>query len=65
MNLLTVPEVAQILRVPPARAYDLARREEIPVVRLGRQIRVEEESLRAWIAGGGCGLTGRGKQRAA
>lgn len=37
--LLTVPEVANELRVRPGRAYELLRRKLIPAVRIGRQVR--------------------------
>jgi excisionase family DNA binding protein len=56
MNLLTANEVAQILRVPPARVYELARRKMIPALTLGqKQLRFEESALRDWIAAGGSG----------
>jgi excisionase family DNA binding protein len=53
-NLLTIPEVANVFRVPRARAYELAREGAIPgVIRLGKQIRVDEGKLRAFIESGG------------
>jgi excisionase family DNA binding protein len=58
MDLLTVPEVARVLRVSPPRVYELARDGLIPVVRLGRQVRVEQDALRRWIASGGQALPG-------
>ena len=60
MNLLKIPEVAQVLRVPIPRAYELARQGLLPVVRLGRQVRVEEAALRDWIAQGGRPLVREG-----
>ena len=56
MDLLTVPEVARILRVRVPRAYELARQGAIPVVRIGRQVRIQEEILREWITSGGQAL---------
>jgi excisionase family DNA binding protein len=53
MKMLTAPEVAQLLRVKPARVYELARLGMIPCLRIGRQVRFAEESLREWIACGG------------
>ena len=58
LELLTVPEVATQLRVSVPRAYQLAREGVLPVVRLGRQVRIEEETLRKWVAQGGQGLPG-------
>ena len=59
MRLLTIPDVAEVLRVRPPRAYELVREGVLPAVRIGRQIRVSEDILRAWIARGGQPLTDR------
>ncbi len=53
MRLLTAEEVANILRVTPARIYALARAGTLPCVRCGRQVRFSESALREWIARGG------------
>lgn len=53
MKLLTIPQVAEQLQITRFRAYELARAGMIPIVRLGRQIRVDPVKLEAWIAGGG------------
>ena len=53
MQLLTIPEVAEVLRVPPARAYELARAGLIPAVRIGRQVRVDRDALQEWVDAGG------------
>jgi excisionase family DNA binding protein len=43
---LTVPEVAQELRIPRSRAYDLVARGDLPAVRIGeRTIRVNRREL--------------------
>jgi excisionase family DNA binding protein len=56
-NLLTVEEVAAVLRVPRARAYELARTGVIPgVVRIGRQVRVDSGRLEGFIRKGGRAL---------
>ena len=52
-RMLRMPVVAQRLDVTPARAYELARAGLLPVVRLGREIRVNPDALEAWIAAGG------------
>jgi len=57
MQLLTIPQVARVLGVRPARAYELVRTGAIPAVRLRRQVRVSAETLRAWIDGGGQSLS--------
>jgi putative molybdopterin biosynthesis protein len=62
--LLTLPEVAEILRVNENRAADLARRGLIPIVRLGRQIRVSRAQLDQFVASGGRALPGGWKRQA-
>jgi putative molybdopterin biosynthesis protein len=57
-TLLTVKEVAGVLRVPIPRAYGLARNGIIPVVRIGRQIRIDPEQLSDFISNGGRALAG-------
>ena len=58
MRLLTIPEVSDLLQVHPSRAYQLARDRVIPVVYVGRQVRVPREALQAWIEAGGQPLSG-------
>lgn len=53
MRLLTAKEVSVALQIPLARVYELARQNLIPSVRLGRQIRFDENALREWAARGG------------
>jgi len=52
-KLLPIPAVAEILDVSPWRAYELARLGILPVVRLGRQIRVDPDALDRFIRSGG------------
>ena len=58
LRLLTMKEVAQRLGVSLQRAYEMGRLGLLPVVRLGRQIRVEEGRLATWVESGGRGLPG-------
>lgn len=58
MRLLRAQEVATILDTTSARVYALIRGGLLPVVRLGRQIRISERALEEWIAHGGQALPG-------
>ena len=58
MKLLKAETVAEILNISPARVYELIRLDILPAVKLGRQVRVEESLLEAWIAEGGQELPG-------
>ncbi len=55
-DLLTIEEAAQVLRIGRTAAYELARRfratdgrDGIPVIAVGRQLRVPRSRLEAWI----------------
>jgi len=49
-RLLTIPEVAGRLSVPEAYAYELARRGEIPTIRVGKKyVRVPLGALEKWL----------------
>lgn len=55
-KLQRIPKLAEVLDVTVPRAYELARVGFFPtgvIVRIGRQVRVNEDALRAWIASGG------------
>jgi excisionase family DNA binding protein len=50
-RLLGAGEVAQVLGVPATFVYALARRGELPTVRIGeRYVRFRSEALERWIA---------------
>lgn len=55
-------EVAERLGVSLQRAYEMGRCGLLPVVRLGRQMRVEEGRLISWINSGGRALPGGWKR---
>lgn len=57
-KLLRISEVAHVLDVPLSRAYGMAREGIIPVVHLGRQLRVDPSRLEEWIKTGGQPLPG-------
>ena len=48
-SLLTVEEMAQILRISRAKAYAMAQSGEVPTVRLGRSVRIRRDRLQAWL----------------
>ena len=56
--LLTLNDVCQKLNITYPRAAQLARENVLPVVRIGRQIRIDPAKLQAFIDGGGHQLPG-------
>ena len=52
-KLLTVEEVAEVLRVSKMTVYRLAEKGELPSVRVGRSIRIVEDGLDMYLRRGG------------
>ena len=52
-NLMTVKEVAALLRVSPQTLYKMLEQGSIPAVRIGNQWRFDRERVIHWIAEGG------------
>lgn len=48
-RLLTVPEVAELLRLSPAAIYALTYRRQIPFIRIGRRLRFDPETISDWL----------------
>ena len=48
-TLLTIAEAADYLRLSRSQTYTLAARRELPVVRIGRSVRVRRDKLAAWL----------------
>ena len=65
IRTLIVDEVAEALRVTPPRVYQLIRDGLLPAVHVGRQLRVSEDALRAWIAEGGVRLSPERSEKSA
>jgi excisionase family DNA binding protein len=54
MKILTVKETADALKVKPQWVYRMMTNDGLPCIRLGRQIRVDEDSLKKWITAHRC-----------
>lgn len=53
-ELLTASEVGKILKLKPARIYELTRERKLPHVVIGeRQYRYSEKSINDWVENGG------------
>ena len=65
-RLLTLPEVAKILTIPKSKAYELARRGELPTVAIpgGKYQRVRPADLDSWIDGHALPLVTSGRDQA-
>jgi excisionase family DNA binding protein len=48
-DILTIPEVAELLRIAEKTVYTLAQRAEIPAFKVGGQWRFSRGAIQAWI----------------
>jgi len=48
-KILTVPEVAQYLKISKSKMYDIVKREKIPFIKIGRNVRIKESDLDEWL----------------
>ena len=60
-EVLTVEEVAKLLRVNRKTVYDAAQRGEIPGRKIGRILRFSREAVVQWLRGQGRVPTPRGR----
>jgi excisionase family DNA binding protein len=58
-DLLTVPEVAELLRVQESTVYTWAESGVLPVYRVGRLLRFDRAQVQTWLADRGSPGTGR------
>jgi excisionase family DNA binding protein len=50
-RVITVDEVAAILRISRGSAYEAAKRREIPTIRIGRRLLVPSDAFERLLAG--------------
>jgi excisionase family DNA binding protein len=48
-QMMTVRDVAEVLGVPTSRVYDCWRTWELPMYRIGQQLRCDPAELAEWI----------------
>lgn len=53
IKLLTAQEVARLLGMSESQVYALGRSGILPVIRIGRSIRIADDQLQDWIEHGG------------
>ncbi len=64
MKFLTVNQIAEQVQLSTARVYEAIRLGLLPAVRIGRQVRIEEQAFRDWVNQGGQSYDDLAKSRA-
>ena len=47
--IYTVPEVADYLKMSKSKLYELVKKEKIPFIKIGRNVRIRESDLVKWL----------------
>ena len=47
--LITVPEMAELLKVSRSKAYSLVKERNFPIIKIGKCLRVKKEELYNWL----------------
>ena len=47
--ILTVPETAEYLKLSKSKVYYLVQRNQIPHLKIGKNVRIRREDLLAWL----------------
>jgi len=48
-SILTVPQVAEYLQISKSKLYYLVQTNQIPHIRINRNVRIRESDLKAWL----------------
>lgn len=48
-TILTIPEVARYLKISKSKIYRLVSKNEIPHIKIGRNVRIRQTDLRIWV----------------
>ena len=48
-DLLTVPEMAKMLKISSSKAYALVKEKDFPIIKIGKCIRISQEKVLSWL----------------
>ncbi len=48
-TIYTIPEVARFLKISKSKVYGLVQQGLIPHVRIGKNVRIKDRDLQAWL----------------
>lgn len=48
-DILTVPEMARLLKISRSKAYSLTKEKGFPIIKIGKSIRVLKNELYKWL----------------
>lgn len=48
-DLITVPEMANMLKISRSKAYALVKEKGFPIIKIGKCIRISQKSVLSWL----------------
>lgn len=48
-NLLTVVEMAELLKISRSKAYSLIKEKTFPIIKIGKCVRIDKNKLLNWL----------------
>lgn len=48
-DLITVPEMAEMLKISRSKAYSLIKNIDFPIIRIGKCIRISKKAMLQWL----------------
>ena len=48
-TIYTIPEVARYLKISKSKIYYLVKRNQIPHIRIGKNVRIREKEVEIWL----------------
>ncbi len=48
-KIYAIPEIADYLKMSKSKVYDLVKKEKIPFIKIGRNVRIRETDLDQWL----------------
>jgi len=48
-KILTVPEMAELLKISRSKAYELVKDVTFPIIKIGKCIRISKKELESWL----------------
>lgn len=48
-GIITVPEMADLLKISRSKAYELVKDTTFPIIKIGKCIRINKKELESWL----------------
>jgi excisionase family DNA binding protein len=49
IELLTIPEMAKLLKISRSKAYSMSKEKGFPIIKIGKSLRILKDELLKWL----------------